>query len=88
MPSCCGDIAYRGNGRIFFTENAEELPRLFAQDTFVVARSTFIDESTTVRATGGIVSLTGRGYQIPSPIGGYNLCYLRPDAKSRRRDSR
>ena len=46
------DIAYRGNGRIFFTENAEELPRLFAQDTFVVARSTFIDEPTTVRATG------------------------------------
>jgi Mg-chelatase subunit ChlD len=74
------DIAYRGNGRIFFTENAEELPRLFAQDTFVVARSTFIDEPTTVRATGGIVSLTGRGYQISSPIGGYNLCYLRPDA--------
>ena len=74
------DIAYRGNGRIFFTENAEELPRLFAQDTFVVARSTFIDEPTTVRATGGIVSLTGRGYQIPPPIGGYNLCYLRPDA--------
>ena len=74
------DIAYRGNGRIFFTENAEELPRLFAQDTFVVARSTFIEEPTTVRTTGGMVSLAGRGYQIPSPIGGYNLCYLRPDA--------
>ena len=73
------DIAYRGNGRIFFTENAQELPRLFAQDTFVVARSTFIDEPTKVRTTGGMVSLTGRGYQIPSPIGGYNLCYLRPD---------
>lgn len=74
------DIAYRGNGRCFFTENAQELPRLFAQDTFVVARSTFIDEPTTVRATGGMVSLTGKQYQIPSPIGGYNLCYLRPDA--------
>ena len=74
------DIAYRGNGRSFFTENAQELPRLFAQDTFVVARSTFIEEPTTVRATGGIVSLAGRSYQIPSPIGGYNLCYLRPDA--------
>ena len=74
------DIAYRGVGRCFFTENAEELPRLFAQDTFVVARSTFIDEPTRVRTTGGMVSLTGRGYQIPSPIGGYNLCYIRPDA--------
>ena len=74
------DIAYRGNGRCFFTENAQELPRLFAQDTFVVARSTFIDEPTTIRTTGGMVSLAGRKYQIPSPIGGYNLCYLRPDA--------
>ena len=74
------DIAYRGNGRCFFTENAEELPRLFAQDTFVVARSTFIDEPTSVRTTGGMLSLTGRGYQISSPIGGYNLCYIRPDA--------
>ena len=74
------DIARRGNGRIFFTENPEELPRLFAQDTFVVARSTFIEELTTVRTTAGTVSLTGKGYQIPSPIGGYNLCYIRPDA--------
>ena len=74
------DIARRGNGRIFFTKNPEELPRLFAQDTFVVARSTFIEELTTVRTTAGTVSLTGKGYQIPSPIGGYNLCYIRPDA--------
>ena len=74
------DIARHGDGRSFFTKNAEELPRLFAQDTFVVARSTFIDEPTTVRTTGGMVSLAGRGYQITSPIGGYNLCYIRPDA--------
>ena len=74
------DIARHGDGRSFFTKNAEELPRLFAQDTFVVARSTFIDEPTTVRTTGGMVSLTGRGYRITSPIGGYNLCYIRPDA--------
>ena len=74
------EIAYRGVGRCFFTENAQELPRLFAQDTFIVARSTFIDEPTTIQTTGGMVSLTGRGYQIPSPIGGYNLCYIRPDA--------
>ena len=74
------DIARHGDGRSFFTKNAEELPRLFAQDTFVVARSTFIDEPIAVRTTGGMVSLTGRGYQITSPIGGYNLCYIRPDA--------
>ena len=74
------DIARRGNGRCFFTENAEELPRLFAQDTFVVARSTFVDEPTAIRTTGGMVTLTGTKYQITNPIGGYNLCYIRPDA--------
>ena len=35
------DIAKLGKGRCFFTDKAEELPRLFAQDTFVVARNTF-----------------------------------------------
>lgn len=74
------DIARRGEGRCFFTENAEELPRLFAQDTFVVARSTFVDEPTAIKTTGGMTALTGSQYQIPSSIGGYNLCYIRPDA--------
>ncbi len=74
------DIARRGGGRIFFTDNPEELPRLFAQDTFVVARSTFVDESTPIQFTGGVVSLTGRQFASPPPLGGYNLCYLRPEA--------
>ena len=32
------DIAKRGKGRVFFSDNPNELPRLFAQDTFVVAQ--------------------------------------------------
>ena len=74
------DIATRGGGRIFFTEKAEELPRLFAQDTFVVARSTFVEEQTLIQLTGGMVSIAGRQFEKPPPIGGYNLCYLKPGA--------
>jgi len=74
------DIAKRGGGRIFFTDNPEELPRLFAQDTFVVARSTFIDEPTPVQFTGGAMTLTGKQFASPPAVGGYNLCYLRPEA--------
>ena len=74
------DIARRGGGRIFFTDNPEELPRLFAQDTFVVARSSFLDEPTPIQLTGGLVTLTGKRFEAPPPIGGYNLCYLRPQA--------
>ncbi|HEV2667819.1 MAG TPA: VWA domain-containing protein, partial [Blastocatellia bacterium] len=74
------DIARRGNGQIFFTENAEELPRLFAQDTIVVARSMFLDQPTPVQFTGGMVTLTGKQFTGLPSIGGYNLTYLRPQA--------
>lgn len=74
------DVAKRGNGRIFFTENPAELPRLFAQDTIVVARSAFIDDPVSVRTTGSITALSGSRFADPPGIGGYNLCYLRPGA--------
>ncbi|HVR41653.1 MAG TPA: VWA domain-containing protein, partial [Thermoanaerobaculia bacterium] len=74
------DIAKRGGGRIFFTEDANELPRLFAQDTFIVARSTFIDTPSAVEPTGSIVSLTGRMFEGMPAVGGYNLSYLRDGA--------
>jgi len=74
------DVALRGNGRCFFTEDPEELPRLFAQDTFVVARSSFIEEPTPIRITGGMVSLSQTSYHDPPAVGGYNLCYIRENA--------
>ncbi|HKQ90310.1 MAG TPA: VWA domain-containing protein [Blastocatellia bacterium] len=74
------DIAKRGNGQIFFTENAEELPRLFAQDTIIVARSMFLDQPTPVQFTGGMVALIGKQFTGLQSIGGYNLTYLRPRA--------
>ncbi|MEP7337138.1 MAG: VWA domain-containing protein [Acidobacteriota bacterium] len=74
------DIAKRGNGQIYFTESAEELPRLFAQDTIIVARSTFLEATTPIQTTGGLVTLAGKQFTDMPPIGGYNLCYLRPKA--------
>ncbi len=74
------DVAAKGNGRIFFTENPDELPRLFAQDTFVAARSTFIDEATPVKSTSEMIGLTQKPFEIDKTIGGYNLCYLRDSA--------
>jgi Mg-chelatase subunit ChlD len=74
------DIAKRGNGRIFFTDKPEELPRLFAQDTFVVARNTFLEERTPIESTAGLSLLTGRPFDLKQSIDGYNLCYLREGA--------
>ncbi len=74
------DIARLGNGRIFFTDDARKLPSLFAQDTFVVARSTFIEEAAPVQTTGALAALAGRALSQPPHLGGYNLTYLKPEA--------
>ncbi|MDX2030905.1 MAG: vWA domain-containing protein [Blastocatellia bacterium] len=74
------DVAQRGSGQIFFTESAADLPRLFAQDTIIVARSMFLDQPTPIQFTGGLATLTGRQFAGLDSVGGYNLCYLRPKA--------
>jgi uncharacterized membrane protein len=74
------DIARRGGGQCMFTNVAQDLPRLFAQDTCVIARSALIDEATKVHATGGMAMLTRQPLGAMPEIGGYNLCYLRPEA--------
>ncbi|HEV3385812.1 MAG TPA: VWA domain-containing protein [Gemmata sp.] len=74
------DIAMRGGGRFMITNQPEELPRLFAQDTFLVARNTFVDEPVNMQATVGLKSIAGRSFGLEKSIGGYNLCYLRPEA--------
>ena len=74
------DVAKRGGGRSFFTDRPADLPRLFAQDTFVVARNSFVDEPTPVAATAGLTTLSGESFgEIPG-VGGYNLAYLRGGA--------
>lgn len=73
-------IADAGKGRIFFTRDPEELPRLFTQDTFVAARSTFVEEAAPIEILSGIKMLTDEKIDLKSSIGAYNLCYVRPEA--------
>ncbi len=74
------DIAQRGNGRMFFTEDPQALPRVFCQDTMQVARKTFIKEQTPCVVTPNISRLGKLGIETFPAIGGYNLCYAKPDA--------
>ncbi|MDR2440495.1 MAG: VWA domain-containing protein [Planctomycetaceae bacterium] len=76
----CKDIARVGGGNIYFTEQANDLPRLFALDTFTISRSTFLEEQTPFHFTGGIITLTGTTLTAPPNLGGYNLCYPKSDA--------
>ena len=74
------DIAKRGGGECYFSNDPDEIPRIFAQDTFTVARSTFIDEPTPFAITAGFSLLGSPPGSAPPALGGYNLCYIRPQA--------
>ncbi|MCK5844875.1 MAG: VWA domain-containing protein [Victivallales bacterium] len=74
------DVAARGKGRCLFSDNPRELPRLFAQDTFVIARNTFVDTPVSARFAGAVRSLSPLNFGSSTQLGGYNLCYIRPKA--------
>jgi hypothetical protein len=73
-------IARMGEGQSFFTSDAMEIPRLFAQDTFAVSRSALVDEPTAVTFTPGYAMLGAKPPNSTPTVGGYNLCYIRPEA--------
>lgn len=73
-------IAEAGKGRIFFTREPEELPRLFSQDTFVAARSTFIEEPVPIESLAATSRFLNERVAVKSQVGAYNLCYLKPEA--------
>ena len=74
------DVAARGQGRIHFTADVEDLPRLFAQEAITAARSSFINEPTAARTLPDMVLLGNPSASSFPSVDGYNLTYLRPGA--------
>jgi hypothetical protein len=73
------DIAKRGGGRIFFTQDAMDLPAIFTQETAAVSRSTFIEESRFIGQTKDLLEL-GLDVPVPSQLNAFNLCQSKPKA--------
>jgi uncharacterized membrane protein len=75
------DIARRGEGRIFFSDRAEDLPALFAEETFAVTGGSFVDDICPFVITTPWMGLGG-GALPPKPpdLGGYNVCFLKRQA--------
>ncbi|MCA8967757.1 MAG: VWA domain-containing protein, partial [Planctomycetes bacterium] len=73
-------LAALGGGEAYFTTSADELPRLFAQDTLNAARATFVEEPTGVRTLADVHGLGELGALELPRLDGYNLTWLRPSA--------
>jgi hypothetical protein len=76
----CEDIAKLGGGRVFFSDQPADIPRIFAQETVTVARSAFIKEATATLAAGGWSEISPQPIDWLPAVDGYNLSYARPDA--------
>lgn len=74
------DIAKRAKGRIFFTERAVDIPKLFAQETVTLARSAFIEEPVKTLATGHWSEISPTQLDWMPQVDGYNLSYAREDS--------
>jgi hypothetical protein len=74
------DIAKRGDGRIFFTDQPIDVPKIFAQETVTIARSAFVQEPIGGQATGRWAEISPKPLDWLPEVGGYNLSYAREDA--------
>ncbi|MFT3991513.1 MAG: VWA domain-containing protein [Luteolibacter sp.] len=74
------DIAKLGNGRVFFSDQPMDIPKIFAQETVTIARSAFIKEPVGALATGRWSEISPKPVDWMKQVDGYNLSYARPDA--------
>lgn len=76
------EIAEAGNGTCQFESDAKEIPRLFMQDTYLVAKTAMCTNLTPVKTTSSLRQLSDVLPAGLSPVGGYNLTYIRDDAET------
>ncbi len=76
------NIASLGGGNIFYSNRAEELPQLFAQDVISVVKGAFVEEDTRLALASDlplIAQIPGKG---APDVGGYNVCFLKAGASA------
>lgn len=74
------DIAAKGKGRIFFSDQPMDIPKIFAQETVTIARSAFIKDPVGTKASGRWAEISPKPIDWPMQVDGYNLSYAREDA--------
>lgn len=74
------EIARLGNGRCTFVADAADLPRVFAEETIQVARSSMIEEPTDCEVRPALAAIGEMPTAFPR-VDGYSLAWLKPRAE-------
>ena len=73
-------IATAGKGRFYYTTNARDLPRIFAEETRLAAGSASVTGTIGVRIPAGSATTRSLGTGPLLPLGGYTATVLKSDA--------
>lgn len=76
----CEEIAKLGKGRMFYSDKPMDIPKIFAQETVTIARSSFIEDPTKTKQTGRWSEVSPQALKWLGAVDGYNLSYAREDA--------
>ena len=76
------DLATLGGGEAYFSDDPTALPRIFAQDTLTVSRSTFVEEATNVTVRPDLIGLGTVPVESFPVLSGYNLTYPRAQSSA------
>jgi Mg-chelatase subunit ChlD len=71
-------IAQRGQGRFYFTRDAEQVPKIFLKETSEVARRSLVEEPTRVRVVRAAELFAGTGIEHAPALGGYVTVRAKP----------
>jgi Ca-activated chloride channel family protein len=64
-------IAERGGGRFYYTQDAQNIPKIFTKETTEVARSSLVEEAVAVQVQKHVELLDGVGIGDAPPLRGY-----------------
>ncbi|MBD3265273.1 VWA domain-containing protein [bacterium] len=75
------DIAKRGEGNVYFTQDAAQLVQIFTADTISYVRKSFIEEPAPMAVQASAYSISPDQQWADFTCGGYNLLFPRQEAE-------
>ncbi|MBN1868764.1 VWA domain-containing protein [Candidatus Sumerlaeota bacterium] len=75
------DVAKRGNGSVYFTDDAKQLIQFFTADTITYTRNSFIQDPAPMQVRAGAYAISPEQKWGDFSCGGYNLLFQRPEAQ-------
>ena len=74
------DVAKRGGGSIYFSEDAAQLVQFFTADTITYTRNSFIEDAAPMKIRAGAYAIAPEQRWADFTGAGYNLLFSRPKA--------